>query len=55
MASGSRLRDIVQTTHAYPTWNGDITDASLQDLRVSLARLRPATGALLRLRRLLVR
>jgi len=55
MSSGSRLSDIVRTTHAYPTWNDDITDASLQELRASLARLRPATATLLRLRRLFVR
>jgi pyruvate/2-oxoglutarate dehydrogenase complex dihydrolipoamide dehydrogenase (E3) component len=53
MAGGAKLSTIVRSsTHAYPTWNDDLAAASLEELRVGLARMRPATSALLRLRRL---
>ncbi len=53
MASGAKLSTIVRSsTHAYPTWNDDVAAASLEELRVGLARLRPLTSTLLRLRRL---
>lgn len=52
MANGARISTIVQTTHAYPTWNQDLAAASLQELRASLARLRPLIRLLLWLRRL---
>ncbi|MEX2532801.1 MAG: FAD-dependent oxidoreductase [Nitriliruptoraceae bacterium] len=51
MANGAKLASIVRFTHAYPTWNEDLTAASLKDLQVSLARLRPLTRVLLWLRR----
>jgi hypothetical protein len=44
----------VRSTHAYPTWNEDLTAASLEDLQASLARVRPLTRALLGLRRALL-
>ncbi len=53
MAGGAKLSTIVRSsTHAYPTWNDDLSAASLEELRVGLARLRPVTAGLLRLRRL---
>jgi pyruvate/2-oxoglutarate dehydrogenase complex dihydrolipoamide dehydrogenase (E3) component len=54
MAGGAKLSTIVRSTHAYPTWNEDLTAASLEDLQASLARVRPLTRALLWLRRLLL-
>jgi pyruvate/2-oxoglutarate dehydrogenase complex dihydrolipoamide dehydrogenase (E3) component len=52
MAAGAKLAAIVRSSvHAYPTWNDDLSAASLEDLRVGLARLRPVSSALLRLRR----
>ncbi|MFU8840609.1 MAG: dihydrolipoyl dehydrogenase family protein [Nitriliruptoraceae bacterium] len=53
MAGGAKLSTIVRSsTHAYPTWNDDLSAASLEELRVGLARMRPVSSALLRLRRL---
>lgn len=52
MANGAKLSTIVQTTHAYPTWNQDLADASLHELRASLLRLRPFIRSLLWIRRL---
>ena len=40
------------STHAFPTWSDDIAAASLTELRATLARLRPATRAVLWARRL---
>jgi pyruvate/2-oxoglutarate dehydrogenase complex dihydrolipoamide dehydrogenase (E3) component len=54
MAGGASLSTIVRSTHAYPTWNEDLTAASLEDLQASLARVRPLTRALLWLRRALL-
>ncbi len=51
MAGGAKLSTIVRSPHAYPTWNEDLTAASLEELRARLHRYRPITGALLRLRR----
>lgn len=51
MAQGASLSRITRTTHAYPTWTEDLTAASLEELRAGLARLRPATRALLAVRR----
>jgi pyruvate/2-oxoglutarate dehydrogenase complex dihydrolipoamide dehydrogenase (E3) component len=55
MAGGAKLSTIVRSTHAYPTWNEDLTAASLEELQASLARIRPLTRALLLLRRLVLR
>ncbi len=55
MANGAKLGRITRTTHAYPTWSADLADASLQELRVGLERLKPATRILLWARRLLRR
>lgn len=55
MAGGAKLDRITQTTHAYPTWNDDIADASLQELRARLERLSPAVRTLLTVRRWLDR
>lgn len=55
MANGAKVDRITRTTHAYPTWSADLADASLQELRVGLERLRPASRALLWVRRLLRR
>jgi pyruvate/2-oxoglutarate dehydrogenase complex dihydrolipoamide dehydrogenase (E3) component len=52
MAGGATLSTIVRSTRAYPTWSQDLGDASLEELRAGLGRLRWATAALLRLRRL---
>jgi pyruvate/2-oxoglutarate dehydrogenase complex dihydrolipoamide dehydrogenase (E3) component len=50
---GATLSAIARgATHAYPTWSDDIAAASLAELRATLARLRPATRALLWARRL---
>jgi hypothetical protein len=51
MAAGAKLSTIVRSPHAYPTWNEDLTAASLEDLQASLARIRPLTRLLLVLRR----
>ena len=51
-AGGAKLSTIVRSTHAYPTWSEDLSAASLAELRAGLARLRPVTSGLLRLRRL---
>jgi pyruvate/2-oxoglutarate dehydrogenase complex dihydrolipoamide dehydrogenase (E3) component len=51
MAGDAKLDRITQTTHAYPTWNDDVAEASLAELRDRLARLGPAVRTLLRLRR----
>lgn len=40
------------STHAFPTWSDDIAAASLKELHVTLARLRPAARAVLWARRL---
>jgi pyruvate/2-oxoglutarate dehydrogenase complex dihydrolipoamide dehydrogenase (E3) component len=55
MANGAKVSRIVRTTHAYPTWNGDLAAASLEDLRASLARVRPLLRTVLWLRRRLGR
>jgi pyruvate/2-oxoglutarate dehydrogenase complex dihydrolipoamide dehydrogenase (E3) component len=55
MAGGAKLSTLVRSTHAYPTWNEDLTAASLEELRASLARIRPLTRTLVWLRRLLLR
>ncbi len=55
MAAKASLSSIVRTTHAYPTWNQDLADASLEELRVSLGRARSASRALLAARRTLLR
>ena len=55
MANGAKLGRITRTTHAYPTWSADLADASLQELRVGLKRLAPASRFLLWARRLLRR
>ena len=55
MASDARIDRITRTTHAYPTWNDDLADASLAELRDRLRRLAPAVRTLLRLRRWLDR
>ena len=53
MAGGATLSSIVRSSvHAYPTWNDDLSAASLEELRAGLTRLRPVSAALLRLRRL---
>jgi pyruvate/2-oxoglutarate dehydrogenase complex dihydrolipoamide dehydrogenase (E3) component len=41
MAAGAELSTIVRSPHAYPTWNEDLTAASLEGLQASLARIRP--------------
>ncbi len=51
MAGGASISDIVRTTHAYPTWNEDITAASLAELRLLLRRYRVVTRGVLWLRR----
>jgi pyruvate/2-oxoglutarate dehydrogenase complex dihydrolipoamide dehydrogenase (E3) component len=55
MANDAKLSSIVRSTHAYPTWNEDLTAASLEELQAGLARLRPAVRALVWLRRLVRR
>jgi len=55
MAGGAKLDRITRTTHAYPTWNADLADASLEELRAGLARLRPVIRAVVLARRLLLR
>jgi pyruvate/2-oxoglutarate dehydrogenase complex dihydrolipoamide dehydrogenase (E3) component len=56
LVSGAKLGTIARTsTHAYPTWSEDVAGASLQELRVTLARLRPITRIALLLGRLLRR
>jgi pyruvate/2-oxoglutarate dehydrogenase complex dihydrolipoamide dehydrogenase (E3) component len=52
LGQGARLRDLVRTTHPYPTWSEGATEASLAELRGGLARLRPLTRAVLALQRL---
>lgn len=52
LGRGARLRDLVRTTHPYPTWSEGATEASLGELREGLARLRPITRAVLALQRL---
>jgi pyruvate/2-oxoglutarate dehydrogenase complex dihydrolipoamide dehydrogenase (E3) component len=42
---------VAEARAPYPTWNEDLTAASLEDLRASLARVRPLTRALSWLRR----
>ncbi len=51
-SGGAKLSTIVRATHAYPTWSEDLRAASLADLQAGIARLRPVTRGLLRLRRL---
>lgn len=51
MAGDAKLSTIVRSTHAYPTWNEDLTAASLEELRAGLVRYRPVIRALLWLRR----
>lgn len=56
MAGGAKLGTIARSaTHAYPTWNDDLTAASNAQLSVALSRLRPLTRSVLVLRRLLTR
>jgi pyruvate/2-oxoglutarate dehydrogenase complex dihydrolipoamide dehydrogenase (E3) component len=56
MANDAKVSAIARSsTHAYPTWSDDVAAASLQQLRASLARLKPATRVLLGVRRLLDR
>lgn len=55
MAGGAKLDRITRTTHAYPTWNDDVADASLQELRARLARMRWVVRALVTVRRWLDR
>lgn len=52
MAAGAKLSTIVRSTHAYPTWNQDLENASLQELRAGIARIRWLSRALLWIRRL---
>ena len=56
MANDAKVSTIARSsTHAYPTWSDDVSAASLQPLRVSLAKLKPASRILLGVRRLLDR
>ncbi len=56
MANDAKVSAISRSsTHAYPTWSDDVAAASLQDLQASLAKLKPATRALLWIRRMLDR
>jgi pyruvate/2-oxoglutarate dehydrogenase complex dihydrolipoamide dehydrogenase (E3) component len=56
LTQGAKLGTIARAaTHAYPTWTEDVATASLEHLRTSLARLRPATRAVLSVRRRLDR
>ncbi|MBM7808851.1 pyruvate/2-oxoglutarate dehydrogenase complex dihydrolipoamide dehydrogenase (E3) component [Geodermatophilus bullaregiensis] len=53
--TGLRTADLAATTHPYPTHADGPWNAALDDVRTRLARARPATSALVRLRRLLDR
>ncbi|MEX5719901.1 dihydrolipoyl dehydrogenase family protein [Geodermatophilus maliterrae] len=53
--TGLRTTDLAATTHPYPTHADGPWNAALDDVRARLARARPATSALVRLRRLLDR
>ncbi len=53
MAGGAKLSTIVRSTHAYPTWNEDLSAASLEELQAGLARYRWGIRALLWVRRML--
>ena len=55
MAGGAKVDRITQTTHAYPTWNDDIAEASLEELRGRLQRIALAIRTLLTIRRWLDR
>jgi pyruvate/2-oxoglutarate dehydrogenase complex dihydrolipoamide dehydrogenase (E3) component len=56
MANDAKVGTIARgSTHAYPTWSDDVSAASLQELRASLAKLKPVARALLGVRRLLDR
>ena len=53
MAGGAKVSAISRSsTHAYPTWNDDLSAASLEQLRVSLAKVKPFARVLLAVRRL---
>jgi len=51
LAAGAKLSGIVQTTHAYPTWNQDLANASLDQLQAQLAQHGKVTAAVRKLRR----
>jgi len=51
MAGKAKLSTIVYATHAYPTWNGDLVAASLEEMRAGFARVRWLTRALVWARR----
>jgi pyruvate/2-oxoglutarate dehydrogenase complex dihydrolipoamide dehydrogenase (E3) component len=53
MASGAKMSTIVRSPHAYPTWNEDLTAASLEELQAGLERYRPLIGTALWFRRLI--
>jgi pyruvate/2-oxoglutarate dehydrogenase complex dihydrolipoamide dehydrogenase (E3) component len=56
MANGAKVSAISRSsTHAYPTWSDDVSQASLQELQASLAKLKPASRVLLWIRRILDR
>ena len=56
MANDAKVSAISRSsTHAYPTWSDDVSQASLQELQASLAKLKPATRLLLWIRRILDR
>jgi pyruvate/2-oxoglutarate dehydrogenase complex dihydrolipoamide dehydrogenase (E3) component len=55
MAGGAKVSTIVRSPHAYPTWNEDLTAASLEELQAGLDRYRPLIGPALWLRRLVSR
>jgi pyruvate/2-oxoglutarate dehydrogenase complex dihydrolipoamide dehydrogenase (E3) component len=52
MAGDAKVSTISRSsTHAYPTWSGDVSAASLQELQASLAKLKPVARVLLWIRR----
>jgi pyruvate/2-oxoglutarate dehydrogenase complex dihydrolipoamide dehydrogenase (E3) component len=53
--TGLRTADLAATTHPYPTHADGPWNAALDDVRARLGRVRPATAAVVRLRRLLDR
>lgn len=56
MTNDAKVQTIARSsTHAYPTWNDDLSAASLLELRAALAKLKPLTRILLTIRRLLDR
>jgi hypothetical protein len=48
MANDADLSTIVRSTHAYPTWNEDLTAASLEDLQTLGETAREVEGPLIR-------